>query len=348
MYFRRKENGNMRKILFFLIAVTGLISCKKKPEFVLQAELQDYPSDEILVVYDDPVSKLDTIVPKNGKFIYTFAPDTLTLFRLISPDNGQTIPVVADKSLHMNLTGTFDNPVISGDGENGEYGKFLESIQDIKDDRTAVSQKAEEFITLHPQSFISAYLINDYFVQVPQPDIEKIRSLIDPLGGSVKDSRVLGVVLKSMPTKDKNERDEKYLAYFSCKDRNGKYITWSSSTENSYTLLNFWASWDKTSMAIRDSLTGMVKKLPEDKFRVLNISLDYEKKKWLDACKEDSKQWIEVCDYKGWGNQVVKQNNIDKLPTNILIDRNRKVIDKDLYGEALYTKVKQLTQEEKK
>ena len=50
MYFRRKENGNMRKILFFLIAVTGLISCKKKPEFVLQADLQDYPSDEILVV----------------------------------------------------------------------------------------------------------------------------------------------------------------------------------------------------------------------------------------------------------------------------------------------------------
>lgn len=88
----------------------------------------------------------------------------------------------------------------------------------------------------------------------------------------------MGVVLKSMPAKDKNERDEKYLAYFSCKDRNGKYITWSSSTENSYTLLNFWASWDKTSMAIRDSLTGMVKKLPEDKFRVLNISLDYEKR----------------------------------------------------------------------
>lgn len=157
MYFRRKENGNMRKILFFLIAVTGLISCKKKPEFVLQAELQDYPSDEILVVYDDPVSKLDTIVPKNGKFIYTFAPDTLTLFRLVSPDNGQTIPVVADKSLHMNLTGTFDNPVISGDGENGEYGKFLESIQDIKDDRTAVSKK---------QKNLSHFIRNHLFLHI--------------------------------------------------------------------------------------------------------------------------------------------------------------------------------------
>lgn len=348
MYFRRKENGDMRKIVFLLIVVTGLISCKKKPEFVLQAELQDYPSEEILVVYDDPVSKLDTIVPQNGKFIYTFAPDTLTLFRLVSPDNGRTIPVVADKTLHMNLTGTFENPVISGDGENGEYGKFLESIQGIKNDRTAVLKKVEEYITLHPQSFISAYLINEYFVQVPQPDIEKIRSLIDPLGGSIKDSRILGVVLKSIPAKSKNERDDQYLAYFSCKDRNGKYIPWSNTTENSYTLLNFWASWDKASITTRDSLYETAKKFPEDRFRVLNISLDYEKEKWLDACKDDSKQWIEVCDYKGWGNPIVKQNNINQLPTSILIDRSRKIIDKNLYGTALYTKVEQLIREEKK
>lgn len=141
MYFRRKENGNMRKILFLLLVITSLISCKKKPEFVLQAELKDYTSDEILVVYDDPVSKLDTIVPKDGKFTYTFAPDTLTLFRLVSPNNGKTIPVVADKTLHMTLTGSFESPIISGDGENGEYGKFLESIQSIKDDHTAVSKK---------------------------------------------------------------------------------------------------------------------------------------------------------------------------------------------------------------
>lgn len=157
MYFRRKENGNMRKILFFLIAVTGLISCKKKPEFVLQAELQDYPSDEILVVYDDPVSKLDTIVPKNGKFIYTFAPDTLTLFRLVSPDNGQTIPVVADKSLHMNLTGTFDNPVISGDGEMESTANFWKVY---KTSRTIVQQFPKSRRIYHTSSAIIYFCIS--------------------------------------------------------------------------------------------------------------------------------------------------------------------------------------------
>lgn len=130
-------------------------------------------------------------------------------------------------------------------------------------------------------------------------------------------------------------------------NRSGKYVTWSSS-ENNYTLLNFWASWDKASVSVRDSLAKMVKEFPEKKFRVLNISLDYEKKKWLEACKEDSKQWVEVCDYKGWSNQVVKQNNIHKLPANILIDRNRKVLGKDLTEKDLYTTVEQLIKKEEK
>lgn len=45
-------------------------------------------------------------------------------------------------------------------------------------------------------------------------------------------------------------------------NRSGKYVTWSSS-ENNYTLLNFWASWDKASVSVRDSLAKMVKEFPE-------------------------------------------------------------------------------------
>ena len=41
----------MRKIVFFLTIAICLASCKKKPEFVLQGELQNCSSDEILVVY---------------------------------------------------------------------------------------------------------------------------------------------------------------------------------------------------------------------------------------------------------------------------------------------------------
>ena len=56
---------------------------------------------------------------------------------------------------------------------------------------------------------------------------------------------------------------------------------------------------------------------------------------------KDSKKWIESCDLKVWGMPMIKQEQITKFPTNILIDRNRKKLAYNLYDDALYKEVKQ-------
>lgn len=321
-----------------VLIMLALSSCKENPTFTIRAEMDGLADKPILVVYDDPTSRLDTIFPKEGKFDYAFTPDTITLFRLVMPETGEVIPVFADKGQEMTLAGTFQAPDITGDGMNGEYGALLKEVQALKDS-ASIAQAIEKFIQTHPSSFASAYLINQYFIQVPSPDTEKIDRLIAPLAGNIKDSRILSVILKTLPSQENNTRQNKeYVNYFSCKDREGKYISWSGE-KGSYTLLNFWASWDEESLVRRDSLAKLVEKFPEKKFKVLNISLDYEKDKWLGKCKKDTKQWIETCDFKGWNNTIVKQNQIHTLPANILINNSRKIIDVQLYNQALYNKV---------
>lgn len=311
---------------------------------MLQAEMDGLADKPVLVVYDDPVSKLDTIFPREGRFDYAFVPDTTTLFRLVLLETGETIPVFADKGQKMTLNGTFQSPTITGDGTNGEYGMALKEIQALKDSASIV-QAVEKFIQTHPSSFASAYLINQYFIQTSSPDTKKIERLIAPLTGDIKDSRILSVILKALPSQENNvQRNQEYVNYFSCKDREGKYISWAGE-KGSYTLLNFWASWDKESLIRRDSLAKLVGKFPEKKFKILNISLDYEKGKWLEKCKKDTGQWIETCDFKGWSNPVVKQNQIHALPANILINNNRKIIDVQLDNQALYKKIEELTKE---
>lgn len=326
------------------LSMLFLLSCKGDSMFTLQAEMDGLADKPILVVYDDPISKLDTIFPKEGKFNYTFVPDTITLFRLVLPETGEMIPVFADKGQEMTLSGTFQAPGITGDGMNGEYGALLKEIQALKDSASA-AQAAEKFIQAHPSSFASAYLINQYFIQTPSPDTKKIEQLIAPLTGNIKDSRILSVILKALPAQEDNARQNKeYVNYFSCKDREGKYISWTGE-KGSYTLLNFWASWDKESLVRRDSLEKLFGEFPEKKFKVLNISLDYEKDKWLEKCKKDTGKWIETCDFKGWNNPVVKQNQIHALPANILINNSRKIIATQLYGQALYEKVNEQLKE---
>lgn len=337
----------MKKLYLLLLSVYLLFcldSCRQSDEFELKGELEGITSNMILVVFDDPDSKLDTIYPRGGKFTYAFSPDTLNTFRLVN-DSGEVFPIFADKGWKVSVKGSFAHPEIKGDGPNNEYQEFLQSIHALKDS-AQICQQAENFIKSHPSSPASAYILYWYFSQSANPNLSLIARLTEPLTGEVKDCRVLNEVLQKLPEKEKSTST--YLNYLSVKKRNGEYLSWSSSgTQKQYSLINFWASWDKESIAIKDSLYALCEKFSKNNFRVVNFSLDYNKEEWGKNTQKDTEQWIEVCDYKGWNNQILKQQNIQRLPYNILIDRNRKILGSNLYGNALQTKMEALIAEDK-
>lgn len=337
----------MKKLYLLLLSVYLLFcldSCRQSDEFELKGELEGITSDMILVVFDDPDSKLDTIYPRGGKFTYAFSPDTLNTFRLVN-DSGEVFPIFADKGWKVSVKGSFAHPEIKGDGPNNEYQEFLQSIHALKDS-AQICQQAENFIKSHPSSPASPYILYWYFSQSANPNLSFIARLTEPLTGKVKDCRVLNEVLQKLPEKEKSTST--YLNYLSVKKRNGEYLSWSSSgTQKQYSLINFWASWDKESIAIKDSLYALCEKFSKNNFRVVNFSLDYNKEEWEKNTQKDTEQWIEVCDYKGWNNQILKQQNIQRLPYNILIDRNRKILGSNLYGNALQTKMEALIAEDK-
>lgn len=337
----------MKKLYLLFLSVYLLFcldSCRQSDEFELKGELEGITSDMILVVFDDPDSKLDTIYPRGGKFTYAFSPDTLNTFRLVN-DSGEVFPIFADKGWKVSVKGSFAHPEIKGDGPNNEYQEFLQSIHALKDS-AQICQQAENFIKGHPSSPASAYILYWYFSQSANPNLSLIARLTEPLTGKVKDCRVLNEVLQKLPEKEKSTST--YLNYLSVKKRNGEYLSWSSSgTQKQYSLINFWASWDKESIAIKDSLYALCEKFSKNNFRVVNFSLDYNKEEWEKNTQKDTEQWIEVCDYKGWNNQILKQQNIQRLPYNILIDRNRKILGSNLYGNALQTKMEALIAEDK-
>lgn len=337
----------MKKLYLLLLSVYLLFcldSCRQSDEFELKGELEGITSNMILVVFDDPDSKLDTIYPRGGKFTYAFSPDTLNTFRLVN-DSGEVFPIFADKGWKVSVKGSFAHPEIKGDGPNNEYQEFLQSIHALKDS-AQICQQAGNFIKSHPSSPASAYILYWYFSQSANPNLSLIARLTEPLTGKVKDCRVLNEVLQKLPEKEKSTST--YLNYLSVKKRNGEYLSWSSSgTQKQYSLINFWASWDKESIAIKDSLYALCEKFSKNNFRVVNFSLDYNKEEWGKNTQKDTEQWIEVCDYKGWNNQILKQQNIQRLPYNILIDRNRKILGSNLYGNALQTKMEALIAEDK-
>ena len=113
-------------------------------------------------------------------------------------------------------------------------------------------------------------------------------------------------------------------------------------------LLDFWASWNKESIATQDSLVSVQKALKKDKFVIISLSLDLDKKEWMEKIiQKDTTQWKQVCDFKGWNNSIVKQQGITRIPANILIGPDKRVITQDIRGKELIDKVRQLTEQDK-
>jgi len=77
-------------------------------------------------------------------------------------------------------------------------------------------------------------------------------------------------------------------------------------------------------------------------FDVLGISLDRTKDKWIKAIEKDGLEWHHVSDLKGWKNQVAKQYSVSSIPHTLLLDREGKILARNMRGEQLAVKLKEI------
>jgi len=72
-----------------------------------------------------------------------------------------------------------------------------------------------------------------------------------------------------------------------------------------------------------------------------------DKKAWLEASDRDTTKWHQVCDFNGWNNPIVTNQNILSLPANLLLDKHKRIIARNIRGNELINKVKELIQKDK-
>ncbi len=112
-----------------------------------------------------------------------------------------------------------------------------------------------------------------------------------------------------------------------------------SSLRGKYVLIDFWASWCGPCRKENPNVVRMYNKFKNKNFEIFGVSLDDNKQKWTGAIAQDGLGWMHVSDLKGWQSQGAALYSVTAIPATFLIDKEGKIIAKNLRGDALEQKL---------
>ena len=125
-------------------------------------------------------------------------------------------------------------------------------------------------------------------------------------------------------------------------DVNGKIIKLSSLKGN-VVLIDFWASWCRPCRAENPNVVKLYNKYKNKNFTIYSISLDQDRKKWIDAINQDQLSWPNhVSELTGWKSTPGIQYGVSSIPKTFLIDKDGIIIGYDLRGSTLEKKLSEL------
>lgn len=197
----------------------------------------------------------------------------------------------------------------------------------------------KSFIRTHPKSAVAGYVIYSDFnnPNIPLKEVEEALSYIDK---SVAETKFIKLANKRIDLI--RGTTVGYTANnFSQTSTDGKKVS-LSDFKGKYVLIDFWASWCRPCRMENPNVVAAYNRFKNKGFTVLGVSMDSNRDPWLAAIQQDNLTWTHVSDLKGWGNEVGKLYGVTGIPQNYLIDKEGKIVAKDLRGPALDEKLAEI------
>ena len=126
------------------------------------------------------------------------------------------------------------------------------------------------------------------------------------------------------------------------KDTDGKTIALSSLKGKKVLMVYFWASWCEGCEAENPNIVRLYNKFKDRGLDIYAVSLDSDKAEWLKAIKKQRFTWTNVSDLREWESEAVKTYNVNWTPTIYLLNKEGRILARNLRGKELEMKVEGL------
>jgi peroxiredoxin len=363
----------MKKSINLLLVILILGSCTSKPHYTVLGKIAGSDSIMFYLQKIDAGRTVTIDSARSSKGSFTIKGGAVSYPEMIQLVAGKTRKRTAFylENSDINITGSMDSlfsAKITGSKTQNQYNAFIESNKPLSDvysklyEEYRVARKANntaqiksietkadsiqkemmklqrKFVRDNPASYVTPYVLAGISAEMEPSDLE---SAINGLDTSIAvlpqikmlKERVMALKVVSVGQKAPD---------FTMTDPEDKPISLSSRIGSKLLLIDFWASWCGPCRQENPNVVKVYNEFHKKGFDILGVSLDQKKEDWVKAISDDKLTWTHVSDLKYWGNDAARLFAVNAIPSNFLLDDKGIIIARNLRGDDLYKKVKEI------
>lgn len=364
----------MKKFVFSLVTVVLIWSCSGEKGYIVKGKIEGSDSITFYLQKRDGAQtvNIDSATSSNGSFTMKGGSiEYPQLVQLVAGDTRKRTSFYLENSA-ITIRGTLDSlfkAEIQGSKTHDEYNSYVESNKPLSDRYTALYseyqeasrngntgrveaiekeaeqlqnemiQNQKDFVTNNPSSYVSPAILASLAYDMEADELEEYLNRFDTalsVTPQVQSLKERVEVMKALAVGQK-------APDFTMDDVTGNPVSLSSRFGKSKLLLvDFWAAWCGPCRQENPNVVRVYEEFNKKGFDVFGVSLDQTKEAWLKAIEDDRLTWTHVSDLRYWDNAAAKLYAVNAIPANFLLDETGTIIGKNLRGEDLYNKVKEL------